>query len=201
MWCAAKWNRLALSMTASRKSCATRRIRARPMSSIRPFAATPISSSCASASPRPEKRRPLIFVSWPGAAGFDVAAPCLVLKPLLLFRARHLGLVARLWPMRRALHQIKETRERLGAITLLRAVTVGADHDHPLQSQPPPRQPSEPRLNVRRKRGMPIQLEPQFHRSRHLVDVLPAGPGGAHEALLDVALVERQRRGDWNHCR
>ncbi len=35
-------------------------------------------------------------------------------------------------------------------------------------------------------------VEAQLDRRRHLVDVLPTGPGGADEPLLDVALVDAE---------
>ena len=44
--------------------------------------------------------------------------------------------------------------------------------------------------HVVRQRRRAAHVEAQLHRGRELVDVLPAGTGGAHEALLDLAVVD-----------
>ena len=42
-------------------------------------------------------------------------------------------------------------------------------------------------------------VEPQLNGARHLVDVLPARPRGAHKTFLDLALVEGNVIRHWNH--
>src|SRR3977135_3997437 len=44
-------------------------------------------------------------------------------------------------------------------------------------------------------------LKAELHRARHLVDVLPARPGSADEAFVDLALVENEPFGDRDHQR
>ena len=46
------------------------------------------------------------------------------------------------------------------------------------------------------QRGRAAHVEAQLDRGRDLVDVLPAGAGGAHEAFLDLPLVEHDLVGD-----
>src|ERR1700694_419636 len=43
------------------------------------------------------------------------------------------------------------------------------------------------------------RVESQLHRGGDLVDVLPAGTGGADEALLDLVVVESDAGGDADH--
>ena len=44
-----------------------------------------------------------------------------------------------------------------------------------------------------------LRIEAQLGRGRELVDVLPARPGGADEADLDVVLVDREVAGNPQH--
>ena len=39
-------------------------------------------------------------------------------------------------------------------------------------------------------------VEPELYRGRELVDILPAGAGGAHEALLDFGVIDGDVIGD-----
>ncbi len=45
----------------------------------------------------------------------------------------------------------------------------------------------------------PPHVEAKLDRGRHLVDVLPAGPGRLNEALLDLALIDFECRGNPDH--
>ena len=45
-----------------------------------------------------------------------------------------------------------------------------------------------------------VDVEAQLHGRRHLVDVLPAGAGRAHEPLVDLAVVEDEGRRDLQHA-
>ncbi len=141
----------------------------------------------------------LILSPWPRALRLYVAAPHFVIDAALFFRARHLGFVARLRAMRGALHQVHQPRQRLGAVALLGAVSVGADDDLALQREAPPRQRSQPRAHIAWQVGIAVQLEAQLHRGRDFVHVLPAGTGCADEAFLQVALIEAKVGRHWNH--
>src|SRR5206468_4248829 len=69
----------------------------------------------------------LILVTRARPAGFNVAAPYLVIHASLLFGPRHFRLVTRLRPMCCAFDQIDQPRQRIGAVSFLRAMAVGAD--------------------------------------------------------------------------
>ena len=49
-------------------------------------------------------------------------------------------------------------------------------------------QPLEPHAHGLGQRRRAARIEPQLHRGRHLVDVLPARPRGAHERLLQLGV-------------
>ena len=65
-------------------------------------------------------------------------------------------------------------------------------------SRAPASRSSRARTSSRERRRSP-HVEAKLHRGRKLVDVLAARPRGAHEAFLDLALVDVDMGGDADH--
>ena len=91
---------------------------------------------------------------------------------------------------RRPPHQVGHRLHRLGTVALLRAVLLAGDQDVAVQGQPPAGQLLQPGADRRRQTGA-IQRQAELHRGLHLVDVLPAGAGGANERLLQRPFIDR----------
>ena len=94
-----------------------------------------------------------------------------------------------------------QPRQRFGAIAVLCAMLVGADHDLAVERQPAPGKLLQPCAHILRQHRVAVDVEAQLHRGGHLVDILSARPGRADEAFLKVALVQREGGGDRNHRR
>src|SRR5262250_51156 len=73
---------------------------------------------------------------------------------LLALQAAHLGAERRSgWPARRRPHyggsdQFDKPRQGIAAVAFLGAKALGSDHQHAVASQPPPRDPFEPRAHL-----------------------------------------------------
>src|SRR5260370_2752189 len=98
-------------------------------------------------------------------------------------RAR-LGRAARTRRDRGAPDQLHQTRARVIAVALLRAMALRVDHQHALAGEPPAGEPLEPRAHGLGQARRAAHVEAQLHRARKLVDVLPAAPPGPHAVLL-----------------
>ena len=90
--------------------------------------------------------------------------------------------------------EVGQPRARVLAVALLRAEALGADDEHALVRDAPPGEPHQPVAHGERQAAGMAHVETQLDRGRDLVDVLPARPRGADEALLEVALVDRDAR-------
>src|SRR6185312_9717937 len=121
----------------------------------------------------------------------DAAAALFLVDALTPGRLRHLGLAARRRLHRRLANEIGETITRLRAVARLVAVFLRDDDDHALFRKAAAGEPHQPYRDVVRQRGRAPRVEPELHRARYLVDVLPARPGGAHEGLLQFGVLDR----------
>src|SRR5262245_20413582 len=72
------------------------------------------------------------------------------------------------------------------------------NQQHAVNCQPVARQFHQPGLDVVRQRGT-ADVEPQLDGGGHLVDILTARTGRAHELLVDLTLVDGQTGGDAKH--
>src|SRR5712691_390979 len=133
------------------------------------------------------------------AQALDRGAAFLAFEAALARAPGRLGRPARDRRHRGALDQLDQPVERVLAVALLGAVALRGDHQHALVGEPPPGEALEPRAHVSRQRRRAAHVEAQLHRGRELVDVLPAGPRGADEALLELALVDADHGGDADH--
>ena len=111
-------------------------------------------------------------------------------------RAPAVGLVARRGG---APDQVLETFEGILAVARLGAMAVGVDHEHALAGEPFASEAFEPRAHVLGKARRAAHVEAKLHGARKLVDVLPAGTGGANEVLLELVLGDADRGGDADH--
>jgi hypothetical protein len=84
-------------------------------------------------------------------------------------------------------------------VLLLGAEALRRDNEDAILRHAAAGELGEANRDVVRQRRRAAHVEAELHGARHLVDVLPARPGGAHEALLDLALVERDGLGDPDH--
>src|SRR5215831_17116698 len=132
------------------------------------------------------------------AAGLDVAAALLAFETALFRRMRRLGRPTWRRPHHRLFQQLDQALDRVRAIALLGAETLRLDHDHAVLGHALAGEPGKARRRVMRQRDAAC-IETQLRRGRDLVDVLPAGSGGADEADLDVVLVEEEIAGDPQH--
>ena len=98
-----------------------------------------------------------------------------------------------------AADQIDKPGEGFGAIALLLAEALRLYNKHAVIVHAPAGEAPQAGKEIWFNRGRAGRIEAQLDRGRQLVDVLPAGPGGADEALGEFALVDRQGRGDLNH--
>src|SRR5690606_11572982 len=130
------------------------------------------------------------------APALDLAALALALQAPLLRGAGGAGRDAPLWHRQAGGNERRQALARILAVALLGAEALRVDHQHAVVGQPPvaPRQQARTqRLWQRRRAG---DVEPQLDGAGNLVDVLPAGAAGAHEALDDLRLRDRQAGAD-----
>src|SRR5216684_2237731 len=124
------------------------------------------------------------------------AVPLLVVEPLALAGLRRPGLLARHRRAGGGADQRDQTLERFLAVALLAALALRHQHQHAVARQPPAGQPFQALAHVMGQRGRMTHVEAQLHGRRRLVDVLTTWPGRAHEALLDLGRIDRQRAGN-----
>jgi hypothetical protein len=90
--------------------------------------------------------------------------------------------------------EVRQAFARVLAVALLGAETLRVEHQHAVAGDAtvaPGQQAFAHRLGQRRRVG---DVETQLHCGGHLVDVLPARPRGAHEALDDFMFRDADRR-------
>src|SRR5579862_9913237 len=123
------------------------------------------------------------------AACLDVATAFLAFQPALLGAERRPGRAAR----RRAHHgfakQLDQTFDRISAIPLLGAEALGMDDDDAVLGHALAGKALQPGAGVLRQHHA-ARVEAQLGRGRELVDILPAGAGGADKADLEIVLVD-----------
>src|SRR5690242_482582 len=135
----------------------------------------------------PIDRKRTLLVRWPlFPLSFDGGALTFRFQPAATRRRRRPCGAARDRGPRRTADQFDQALERVLAVALLGPVALGGDEEHALLAEPSAGQPLQPRADVARQRRRAADVEAQLHRRCQLVDVLPAGTGGAHEALLDL---------------
>src|SRR6187399_3546837 len=132
------------------------------------------------------------------ALRLDVAAALLALEPPLLGTEGRLGGAPRDRPHHGLAQYFEQAVDRIGPVALLCAEALGVDHDHAILGHALPGNPVQPQGRVFRQCDL-ARIETELSRSRELVDVLPARPGGADEADLDVVLVDRKVAGNPQH--
>ena len=95
------------------------------------------------------------------------------------------------------LNQGDETCPSGLAVLRLRAVLPAVEYKHAIGAHAAAGKHCQAGFDVWGKRR-DADVEVQLDGGCHLVHVLPAGPGRAHEPLIDLALVERNGAGDLN---
>ena len=73
------------------------------------------------------------------------------------------------------------------------------DNQHAGLGHAPAGERPKPRAHRRRQIGRIGDIEAQLNRRLHLLDVLTAGAGRAHEIFMQLAFVDGDGRGDLNH--
>ena len=96
-------------------------------------------------------------------------------------------------------NELAQALARVGAVALLGAVALRGDDEHALAGEAVAGEPLEPRAHAVGQRRRMAHVEAQLHRAGDLVDVLPARPGGADEALRKLAFVDADAVGDADH--
>ena len=149
------------------------------------------------ASAGPETRD-LVFVdAGPAPHTLHIGSPFLRgQSPLLRGSARLRG-PALPWPDGGLLNQGDETCPSSLSVLSLRAVLPAVEYKHAIGGHATAGKHCQAGFDVWGKRR-DTDVEAQLDGRRHLVHVLPAGPGRAHEPLVDLALVERNGAGDLN---
>src|SRR5262249_13003997 len=133
------------------------------------------------------------------AQAFEPGATRLRLESAPLRGGGRPGRMARLRWLGRAPDQFDEPFARLLAVALLGAGALGDDDEHAPRPGPPAGPALEAGGHVGMQRRRMAHVEAQLHCRRQLVDILAAGTGRAHEALLDLALVDANALGDADH--
>lgn len=141
----------------------------------------------------------LVFAGPRCSQPLDLGAPGLGVQSSPFRGKRRPCRPARLWRHGGAADQIDKPGEGFGAIALLLAEALRLYNKHAVIVHAPAGEAPQAGKEIWFNRGRAGRIEAQLDRGRQLVDVLPAGPGGADEALGEFALVDRQGRGDLNH--
>src|SRR6187402_3326877 len=114
-------------------------------------------------------------------------------EPFLLRGTRRPGRPPRHRRAARGFNQCLETLQRIALVAFLRAMVPGDDDDLVAVCQAPPGQLAQALLRCFVQRAG-RDAEPQLRGRRNLVDVLPAGTGGADEGDVD-GIAETRRHG------
>ena len=89
----------------------------------------------------------------------------------------------------------------VATVALLGAESPRVDDEHPVVGETATRDGGETLAHVVGQGRGPRHVETQLHRGRDLVHVLTARPGGAHEVLLELGLVDRHPGSHPEHVR
>src|SRR5579862_1167288 len=95
--------------------------------------------------------------------------------------------------------QVEEARQCILTIARLGTVALRDDDKHTFIGQPRAREPLQPIAHIVWEGRRVPYVEAKLHRGGKLVDVLPTRARGAHETLVDFALVDGNVGGDMNH--
>src|SRR5262245_4670921 len=95
--------------------------------------------------------------------------------------------------------QVQKPLAGVRAVPELAAEAPRADDDDAIGRHAAASEPGEPLAYRVRQRGGVTRVEPQLHRRRHLVDMLPARPRGRHEHLLELGRIDGDGGGDSEH--
>ncbi len=128
---------------------------------------------------------------------FHIGSPLLRRQSPFLRRPAGLRGPARPRPDGGLLNQGDETGPSGLAVLPLRPVLPAVDDEHAIGGHAAAGKDCQAGSDVWGKRR-DADVETQLDGGCHLVHVLPAGPGRAHEPLIDLALVERDGAGDLN---
>src|SRR5947207_12969212 len=120
----------------------------------------------------------------------------LVIEPALARPRRGPARLARLGGDEGAADELDQALLRIAAVPLLRAVAARDDQDRALRGEPSTAQGAQPCLDATRERRTALEIEAQLRRGGHLVDVLAAGTGGAHERERQLAVRNLDAVGD-----
>src|SRR5512140_744763 len=85
------------------------------------------------------------------------------------------------------------------AVLRLRAVAACVDDEHAVGSHPAAGDGPQAQLHLGRQRRRGGRVEPKLDGRRYLVDVLPAGTGGADEGQAQFGFVNRDGWRDFDH--
>src|SRR5580704_7520737 len=118
----------------------------------------------------------------------DGPAPSLLVEAANLRGERRSGRTARLFALLRFRQQRGEPRACVLAVARLAREFLGEDDDDALLRHARAGELHQPDHDVGGEAWAPARVEAQFDRGRDLVDVLPAGTGGADEGFDDLAL-------------
>src|SRR5512141_1508776 len=127
-------------------------------------------------------------------------APQLLPRQAALLRSRRrTGLLSGLDGFRGLFQPLDQAIPRVLAVSFPRPETAGLDHQHAVSRHPLPCEPDQPLPHPFGQGPGVAHVEAHLDRRRDLVDVLPAGPGGADEPLLEIALVDADLPPDPGH--
>jgi len=144
---------------------------------------------------------------WPLIVGRPERSPGLLCLPSPAFRLQPadprscgwLGRAAGPRLLNRLAQQPHQPLNRILAIRALGTKASGLDAQHAISPDSPARQTPQPCANILRQGGAGEDIESQADSRRHLVDVLPARPGGANEVKMNLAFVDGETAGDLDH--
>ena len=136
----------------------------------------------------------------PGSVGadttpqrLDAAAPRLGVDALGFGGLAGFGRATWLFALLRFGDEHGEPLARVFAVARLAREFLREDDDHAVLRRPRARQLDQLDRDVVGKARRAARVEAQLHGGRNLVDILPAGAGGANESLDDLALVDFER--------
>jgi len=136
-----------------------------------------------------------LLISLIAACSLRLSAFHLGANPPLVRPSRRLGLPSPLRRHRGLREQLVQTLARGVTVGRLRPVLATVDHQQAIARHPAAGEGRKPLLHVRRQRRSG-NVNAQFDCGRHLVHILAARTGGAHEPFLNRTLGDRDLVGD-----
>ncbi len=135
------------------------------------------------------------------AQGFRGRTRLLGIQPAEPRREAWLGRNATHRPLGGLSQQLEQALHRVGAVALLGAKALRDNDNPPVARQATAGKSAQALLHRLGKTRRAIDVKAQLNGARHLVDVLPARPGGAHETFLDPRFVNEIAGVDPDHQR